>query len=174
MPITPFHLGPGALLKAAAPRHFSFMVFAFSQGLMDLEPIGFFLFTGDPVHPYLHTFLGATLVFLASWWVGQPVCEWVLRVWNGRLSPTQARWLSQEPRISTSAAAFGAFVGAYSHVAIDGIMHGDMEPFAPFSAASPWLHIMPIETLQWLCVLAGAIGTACLAAGRWRRLRGVS
>ena len=40
MPITPFHFGPGAAVKAVAPRHFSFTVFAFSQVMIDLEPIG--------------------------------------------------------------------------------------------------------------------------------------
>lgn len=171
MPITPFHFGPGAAVKAVAPRHFSFTVFAFSQVLIDLEPIGFFIFTGAPIHPYLHTYLGATLVFVASWWAGRPVGEWALRVWNAWLSPAQARWLGYEPRISIAAAGVGALIGAYSHVAIDSIMHLDMEPFAPFSSASPWLHIVSIETLQWLCVLAGAIGIAGLAILRRRDLR---
>ena len=167
MPITPFHLGPGAAFKAVAPRHFSFTVFAFSQALIDLEPIGFFLFTGDPVHPYLHTYLGATLVFLASGWLGRPVCEWALRVWNAWLNPAQARWLAYEAKISAKAAAAGAFIGAYSHVAIDSIMHADMVPFAPFSDARPWLAIVSVDNLQLLCVLAGVIGIAGLGLLRW-------
>jgi len=171
VPITPFHFGPGAVVKAVAPRHFSFTVFAFSQALIDLEPIGFFLVTGDPIHPYLHTYLGATLVFLASWWAGRPVGEWALRVWNAWLSPAQARWLAYEPRISTMAAGTGAFIGAYSHVAIDSIMHGDMLPFAPFSDATPWLLVVSVETLQWLCVLAGVLGVAVLLFRRWREIR---
>ena len=171
MPITPFHLGPGALAKSIAPRCFSFTVFAFSQALIDLEPIGFFLFTGDPVHPYLHTALGAAVVFLVSWLAGRPLCEWALRMWNGWLSPAQARWLAYEPRITTGAAAIGAFVGAYSHVVIDSIMHVDVRPFAPFSPASPWLQMVTIETLQWLCVLAGLVGLAGLALWRWRAVR---
>jgi hypothetical protein len=170
VPITPFHFGPGAVVKAAAPRHFSFTVFAFSQGLIDLEPIGFFIFTGAPIHPYLHTYLGATLVFLASWWLGRPVGEWALRVWNAWLSPAQARWLGYEPHIPIPAAGLGAFIGAYSHVAIDSIMHGDMEPFAPLSPASPWLHIISVEALHWLCVLAGVAGVAGLLILRWREL----
>ena len=160
------------MVKAAAPRHFSFTVFAFSQALIDLEPIGFFLFTGDPIHPYLHTYLGATLVFLASWIAGRPAGEWAIRVWNAWLSPAQARWLASAPKIPMTAAAAGAFIGAYSHVAIDSIMHADMRPFAPFSAASPWLGVVSIETLQWLCVLAGVIGVAGLALLRWRELDG--
>jgi len=171
MPITPFHLGPGALFKAAVPRHFSFTVFTFSQALIDLEPIGFFLFTGDPVHPYLHTALGAALVFLASWLGGRPVCEWFLRWWNRQLSPAQARWLAVESRIDGLSAAIGAFAGAYSHVAIDSIMHVDVRPFAPFSAASPWLLLVSIDALHWLCVLAGAAGAAILALARWRAVR---
>lgn len=171
MPITPFHLGPGGLVKALAPRHFSFTVFAFSQGLIDLEPIGFYFFTGDPVHPYLHTYAGATLVFLASWWVGPPVCRWALRVWNAWLSPAQGRWLGVEPVISRMEAVAGAFVGAYSHVAIDSIMHGDMAPFAPFSTATPWLLVVSVETLQWMCVAAGGTGIAVLLLLRWLELR---
>ena len=50
-------------------------------------------------------------------------------------------------------------------------MHVDVRPFAPFSAASPWLQAVTIETLQWLCVLAGAVGVAGLALLRWRELR---
>ncbi|MBI3044034.1 MAG: DUF4184 domain-containing protein [Betaproteobacteria bacterium] len=172
MPITPFHLGPGALVKAAAPRHFSFTVFAFSQGLIDLEPIGFFIFTGAPIHAYLHTYLGALPVFLVSWWAGRPVGEWALRVWNAWLSPEQARWLGYQPKISTKAAGIGAFIGAYSHVAIDSIMHGDLEPFAPFSPASPWLHLVSLETLHLACVAAGII--AGLFVLRWLELNGRS
>lgn len=171
MPITPFHFGPGAAVKALAPRHFSFTVFAFSQCLIDLEPIGMFLATGAPVHPWLHTYLGATLVFAVSWWAGPPACRWALRAWNARLSPAQARWLGQDPVIPGSAAAAGAFVGAYSHVAIDSLMHGDMEPFAPFSPVSPWLHAVSIETLQWACVAAGVLGALGLLAWRWLALK---
>lgn len=170
MPITLFHLGPGAAIKAAAPGNVSFTVFAFSQLLIDLEPVGFFIVTGDPVHPYLHTYLGATLVFLASWWPGRRIGEWALRVWNAWLSPAQARWLAYEPTISGRAAAVGAFLGAYSHVAIDSIMHGDIRPLAPFSDARPWLGVISIENLQWACVFAGAGGLAVLFVLRWRKL----
>ena len=172
MPITPFHLGPGAVVKAAAPRHFSFTVFAFSQVLIDLEPVGFFLLTGDPIHPYLHTFLGATLVFVVSWWAGRPLCVWLLRTWNAWLSPAQGRWLAVEPGIPQIPAAIGAFIGAYSHVAIDSIMHVDVQPFAPFSGARPWLGIVSIDALHLICVTAGVIGIAVLLLLRWIQLRG--
>jgi hypothetical protein len=99
------------------------------------------------------------------------VGEWALRVWNAWLSPVQARWLAYEPSIPASAAGTGAFVGAYSHVAIDSIMHGDMEPFAPFSSASPWLLAVSVETLQWICVAAGLAGVAILLCLRRQELK---
>ena len=103
---------------------------------------------------------------------GRPVGEWALRVWNAWLSPAQARWLAYESRIPWSAAGAGAFVGAYSHVAIDSIMHGDMEPFAPLWAGNPSLLVVSVETLQWICVAAGVIAVAILAFLRWQALKG--
>jgi hypothetical protein len=37
MPFTPYHFGPGALVKAIMPRHFSFTVFCFAQIVTDFE-----------------------------------------------------------------------------------------------------------------------------------------
>ncbi|MEG1399527.1 MAG: hydrolase, partial [Acinetobacter sp.] len=39
MPFTPLHLGVGACCKAVGQRHFSFMIFAGTQVLMDIEPL---------------------------------------------------------------------------------------------------------------------------------------
>ncbi len=39
MPFTPYHLGPGLLLKSVLSHRFSLMVFACSQFLLDLEPL---------------------------------------------------------------------------------------------------------------------------------------
>ena len=168
MPITPFHFGPGAAFKALAPGQVSFTVFAFSQCLIDLEPISFWLFTGDPVHPYLHTYIGALPVALASVWPGRRVSEWANRLWNSRLSAAQARWLGVEPRITLRQALAGAFLGAYSHVFIDSFMHDDMRPLAPF-ADGRLTGIIAIENLQWLCVAAA--GAALLIFGVRARIR---
>ena len=168
MPITPFHFGPGAALKAAAPGNFSFTVFAFSQVLIDLEPVTLWIFTGDPAHPVLHTYLGALAVALLSVWPGRRVCEWALRVWNSRMSPAQARWLAFAPSIGLREALTGAFLGAYSHVFIDSFMHGDLYPLAPFSQAGQLVQIVSIETLQWILVGFGVAGLAALALLRSR------
>ena len=166
MPITPFHLGPGAALKALAPGQVSFTVFAFSQVLIDLEPVTLFFLTGDPAHPYLHTYLGAALVAALSVWPGRRASEWAIRLWNSRLSEAQARWLRAEPRISLREAVAGALLGAYSHVFIDSFMHADMRPLAPFSAGGEFAGLISVEALQWICVAAGVAGVAVLYARR--------
>jgi len=171
MPFTPFHFGPGALLKSIAPRQLSFTVFAFSQFLIDLEPALMWVVRGEPVHPYLHTYAGALPVALVAIWPGRQICEWALGVWNAQMSPAQARWLAFPARIGMREAALGAFLGAYSHVAIDSLMHEDMRPLAPFSQAGRLTGIVAIDTLHLLCVAAGIAGLLVLAA--LRRMRKV-
>ena len=38
MPVTPFHVGPAAVVKAVFREKFSITIFAFSQILIDLQP----------------------------------------------------------------------------------------------------------------------------------------
>ena len=167
MPITPFHFGPGAALKALAPARFSFTVFVLSQLVIDLEPVLFFLASGEPLHPYLHTYAGASAVALASLWPGRRLCEWALRAWNSRLSEAQARWMSVPAAIEPRAALAGAFLGAWSHVFIDSFMHADVRPLAPFSRAGQMTGLVDIDLLHWICAAAGAAGLAALAFYRF-------
>ena len=37
MPATPYHFGPGLLIKAAAPRQFSMAAYSLTQVVIDLE-----------------------------------------------------------------------------------------------------------------------------------------
>ncbi|HLB17277.1 MAG TPA: DUF4184 family protein [Burkholderiales bacterium] len=163
MPITPFHLGPGAALKAMLGRRMSFTVFGLANGLIDLEPIANFVLTGDPAHRFFHTLIGATIVVLVSVWPGRLLCERLLRWWNSRLSPAQARYLAAEPAIGVGAAVTGAALGAYSHVALDSIMHVDVLAFAPFSERNALQGLISIDALHLGCVLAGLAGLAALA-----------
>lgn len=154
MPVTPFHMGPALLVKAAAPRRFSLVIFGVSQVAIDVEPlVG--LFRGAAVlHGFSHTLTGATLVAIASVVVGRPLCERVLRMLNGR--PTA---------IGATAAWSGAFIGTYSHLVLDGMMHLDMKPFAPLTDANPILGAMSVLGIYLSCVLSAVIGGLVL---QWR------
>jgi hypothetical protein len=169
MPITPFHLGPGAALKSVLGRRMSFTAFGLANGLIDLEPIANFVLTGDPAHRFFHTLIGATVVVLVSVWPGRLLCERLLRWWNSRLSPAQARYLAVEPTIGIGAAVTGAALGAYSHVVLDSIMHVDVRAFAPFSDWNVLQGLISIEALHFGCVLAGLAGLLVLALPIARR-----
>jgi hypothetical protein len=166
MPFTPLHLGPGAALKAALGRRFSFSVFALSQVLIDLEPGARMLLDAEPLHPHLHTYAGATAVALASAVLGKPVCEWALRTWNRQLSASQARWLGVETSIRRVALWTGALLGAYSHVLIDSIMHADIRPLRPFAQGNRLLGYVSIEELHLWCIALGIAGIAVLMLSR--------
>ena len=126
-------------MHSAAPKHISFLAFCGANVLVDVEPLYFMLTHQWPVHRFFHTFVGATVaaaIVVAAF--------------------TLVRKLM--PRLSVRAVALGAILGTYSHVLLDSLMHADMHPFAPFSAANPLLGAVFLNTLYGFCVLAGLVG----------------
>ena len=66
MPATPFHFGPGLLVKAAAPRQFSMAAYSLAQVVIDIESGYYLLQHASPVHRQAHTFaLGGLIGFCA-------------------------------------------------------------------------------------------------------------
>lgn len=163
MPVTPLHLGPGVALKSVASRHVSFTIFVFTQILIDLEALYFFIQDDGHMHRHFHTFLGAAIVAAVGVAIGRPICQWLLKKWNSRLSPEQNRWLYVEPQISIKSAIWGAALGAFSHIVLDGTMHADMQPFLPFSDKNGLYHILTLDQLDMLCMLSGVLGLLILA-----------
>ncbi len=162
MPVTPFHFGPAAAVKAVTPKYFSFVTFGLTQVIIDTEPL-FYMSQGLwPIHRFFHTYLGATIVALFVAFFGKPLCEWILRLWNSRLSAPQKFWLGVNPRVSFAAAVLGALFGGYSHVLLDSVMHSDIRPFAPFSDYNGLLYIISIENLHKLCAIFGMFGGTML------------
>jgi hypothetical protein len=164
MPFTPFHLGPGAALKAVGGSRFSFLVFAGSQVLMDIEPL-VRIIRGDPVvHGISHTVLGALIIALAAGAIGRPVSEFFLRTASFGSSP-----------ITWPVAFASAFLGTYSHVGLDAIMHADMNPLWPFAVGNGLLRTITLEALHVACVVAGLIGVVIIVLWNLlsaRRMRG--
>jgi hypothetical protein len=162
MPLPPFHFGPGLAAKSLAGRHFSFFIFGLSQFLIDLEPFYYILRQEPPLHRFLHSYLGASVLLVVVLVLGKPFCEFYWRRWN-----TSTQWLRRErkpqtAKISWLAATTGAAFGVYSHVFLDSIMHDDVRPFAPFSDANPLLHRITLAELHIGCVIAGVFGLMTL------------
>jgi hypothetical protein len=154
-------------MKAAAPAYFSFPLFCYSQFVTDLEP-GYNLLTGRyPVHRFFHTFVGATAVAAFCALTGKPLCELFLRIWQ---SPSFARlnkvFGDDGVTISWPTAFITALLGTYSHVILDGIVHGDARPFGPFSMDNPFYEILSLRSVQILCIELGVIGVLLLLTVR--------
>ncbi len=153
MPFTPFHMGPGILIKSLLQGSFSLMVFGWSQIIMDIQPL-FVLVTGEGhLHGFSHTYIGSALLGVFSALSGKYLSEIGLRL----VGITEN---SNRITISWWVAFGSAFIGTYSHVALDSIMHGDVEPFFPISSANHLHGLLRFAEINQLCLftaLGGAI-----------------
>jgi len=160
MPATPFHFGPGLLVKAAAPRQFSMAAYSLAQVVIDLES-GYHLLHNDyPVHRQAHTFYLGGLIGL--------VCGLVVSrvgVWLARPRDVVPEALAAEYRLPI--AAWSGIFGGLMHALLDGIMHADMRPFRPFTDANPLYGLVSLRTLYLFCIITGLVGAALLLA--WER-----
>lgn len=154
MPITPFHFGPGTLLKAVAPRHVSLTAFVLSQVVIDVES-GYHLLVGDwPVHRICHTLPVAGLIGAVSGTV-----VWLV----ARLVPvTMPDEKMIRSEVEFTPAHLGGVIGGLSHPLLDGIMHADVKPFWPLVETNPLLGLVGLGQLHLLCLAAGVLGVGVL------------
>lgn len=162
MPFTPLHMGPCILLKALLQGSFSLMVFGWAQIVMDLQPL--YVMVTDSrrieLHGFSHTYLGATLLAVLSALSGKHLSEFGLRLLG--LST-----IEQPIKIVWRIALFSAFLGTYSHVLLDSIMHGDIQPYYPFAVGNQLLDIIDVELLHKFCIYSGVIGGVIYYIGQW-------
>lgn len=172
MPVTPFHLGPAVVLKAACPRQFSLGVFALVQVVIDVETVARIAAGRYPIHAGLHTLAGSVLIALAVLVPGRYA---LTRLWAAlapRLGPGTPRWVREElSPITWTAAISGALLGGVSHVLLDALIHGDVSPLGPWrrgnalfvSGAFVWVHAA--------CAALGLAGLVLWHALAQRRAR---
>lgn len=170
MPVTPLHFGPGLLIKAVIPRHFSWCAFAGANVLIDIEPAAYWIIEGDPAHRFFHTYLGASIAGVVAVLLSLFLLPLWLHWWNRQLSSTQAKWLGVEPVVSRFSVWCGAMIGAWSHVLLDSIMHHDVVPFAPLTQGNLLVGLVSISDLYLACLIAGLVAAGVLIAARVRRV----
>ncbi len=162
MPVTPFHVGPGSLVKVLLREKFSLTIFAFAQIVIDLQPLAAMLGADIEVHGFTHTYLGATLVGAISGIFGKPLCEQGLRLWNRDMSLSKSHPLWHFPeKISWLIVISSALIGTYSHVLLDCIMHAEIQPFYPLAAENALFGLVEMDELHKLCAYAGLAGFIC-------------
>lgn len=150
MPFTPFHFGPGAAFYAAAPRQVSFLAFCAANLLIDVEPLYFIVTRQFPVHRFVHTYVGATVILLST----VALFAGALKLASIAPLPNTFGW----KQLTIRAVVVGAALGSYSHIVLDSLMHSDIRPFAPLNEANPLLHAVSLGILHWSCLAAGAAG----------------
>jgi hypothetical protein len=167
VPLTPFHLGPALLVRAAGRGWFSLGVFALVQGLIDLEPVAHVALGRFPLHGSVHTPPGGLVAALVGALAGKPA----LSALYGALRPRLAaradvpRWLVAELRpITWRAAAGGALTGALSHLVLDALIHHDVRPLWPAVAGNPLLIAGSFGWVHGACAVMGLAGAVLLRA----------
>ncbi len=144
-------MGPGILVKAILQSSFSLMVFGWAQIVMDIQPLIVLITGSGHLHGFSHTYVGATLLAIFSALSGKYLAEFGLKVL--RISKESAPIL-----IKWWVVFLSAFLGTYSHVVLDAIMHSDVEPFYPLSQENGLLGIITISQLHQFCIYTGLVG----------------
>jgi len=144
-------MGPGIAIKALLQGSFSLMVFGWAQIIMDIQPLVVILTGEGNLHGFSHTYLGASLLAIVSALSGKRLSELGLIIIG----------ISQQAnpiKISWHTAAISAFIGTYSHVMLDSIMHSDLQPFYPLWLSNDLHGLISIGALHKLCITSGLIG----------------
>jgi len=118
---------------------------------MDIQPL-FVLITGDGhLHGFTHTYIGATSLAILSALSGKYLSEIGLIILGlaDKSNPVNIAWW---------VAFVSAFIGTYSHVALDGMMHGDVEPFYPLSQENSLHGLITVDELHQLCLFSALVG----------------
>jgi membrane-bound metal-dependent hydrolase YbcI (DUF457 family) len=152
MPFTPFHMGPGILVKALLQSSFSLMVFGWAQIVMDIQPLVVMISGEGHLHGFPHTYIGAVLLAIFAALSGKYLSEIGLFVLG--LNP---EW---QVRIAWWVCLLSALIGTFSHVLLDSIMHLDVEPFFPVTKENLFLGIISVQALHKLCLYSGLVGGA--------------
>ena len=153
MPFTPIHMGPGILIKSLLQGSFSLMVFGWTQIVMDIQPLIVMISGEGHLHGFTHTYIGATLIAILAALSGKYLSELGLKIIgiSNKVNPVVITW---------TVVFLSAFLGSFSHVLLDSIMHADVEPFFPFMFDNQFLTLITVPVLHKVCLYSGLFGTA--------------
>lgn len=169
MPFTPFHMGVAMLVKPAAGARFSIISFGLAQVLMDIEPGLGMLRDADVLHGYSHTLPGALLIGMLAAWLASWISGSLLRRWNREFQAMRWHWLQVPVGVSNGAVLLGAWVGSFSHLVLDGLIHHDIRPLWPLTSINPLANRVGHDAVYLGCALGMALGAVLWLLRQWKQ-----
>jgi membrane-bound metal-dependent hydrolase YbcI (DUF457 family) len=154
-------MGPGILIKSLLQGSFSLMVFGWTQIVMDIQPLIVLISGEGHLHGFTHTYIGAILIAIFSAVTGKYLSELGLKILriSKNESPISIVWW---------VVFLSAFIGSFSHVLLDSVMHSDVEPFFPFTLDNQLLGLISVSVLHKLCLYSGLVGAAIYYGINWK------
>ena len=172
MPVTPLHMGPALIAKAATNQHFSIPIFAFTQVAIDSEVLIGMAFVGDlSYHAVLHTFAGTTFVAILTLILLGPVIRPLMRLWNYISLAKDGSFTYMASDVPLRVVLWSALFGCYSHLFLDALGHPEIAPFAPLTDNNPFSGIVLPDELVVLCILSWIVGGVSILGLSYMRRR---
>ena len=158
MPFTPFHLGPSLLIGLIFFPYLFIPSVLLGSIIVDLEPLTFLILDLPVLHLFFHTFLGATIMAILV-----AIGFYLLR---GPFEKIMALFLIPQTA-SPAKITVAAFIGAYSHIILDGFLYPEMQPFWPI-LGNPLLGLASSSSVYLFCVLCFVIAIPVYIIQIWR------
>lgn len=150
MPLTPYHLGPAAVVCIIWYPVLHIPTFLIACILPDLEPFLILVWNLNfPLHAFFHTLAGGSLEALIF---GSVMIQTYPRVMYRMPEMIQNQPWSQKSILLAS------FIGVYLHILLDAPLYADIMPLYPLSW-NPLLdcHLCSGWFMYILCILMGGI-----------------
>ena len=153
MPFTPYHFGLSGFLGLVFRKWVDVPVFVLANVAIDIEVlIVAFFGLGRPVHRYAHTLLGGLVLGVV----------WAVAAYSMRgLFQKAMAFLRLKYETCLSKMIISGVLGVWLHVLIDGMYHGDVEPFWP-NKTSLWLRIVRRIGYNKIDDLKSYVETGCV------------
>ena len=145
MPFTPFHEGPALLIGLILIAYIDLPTLLIASIIIDVEPLIVIVFKLNyPLHGYLHTFVGATIMGLITF----TIMLYLRRFFDPILDAFKIR---QSYNWKTIMA--GSFIGVYKHILLDAPLYSEMNPFFPVMG-NPLYGTISIITIYSFCTFS--------------------
>jgi len=153
MPFTPFHLGPALGIGLPLRKYLHVPTFIIGNIIIDIEPfLVLVLGLKYPLHGYLHTFIGASLIGILIGYVMYILDRSFHTLWKSlKLIENYYR---------TRNYLMAGVVGTILHVLLDSPLYHDIKPLYPL-LTNPFYDPELTVLIYELCVFLGVIGFLC-------------